>query len=186
MKTCQVEECTAEGPYVRGWCRRHYSRWALTGDPTKTKGTPHGLTASELMERKGWTVTDEGCWRYLGSINYAGYGTLRWKTQNTFAHRVAYLAWRGEIPEDMLVRHRCDNRYCVNPDHLELGTQVDNMRDMRERGRGGSNKLTEDDVRAIRQARANKTHTLKELGEIYGVSFSTIHCIDKRKTWQYV
>ena len=71
-----------------------------------------------------------GCWLWLGFISPDGYGTR-------LAHRRAWELARGPIPDGMLVCHRCDVRHCVNPDHLFLGTHLDNMRDMIRKGRGG-------------------------------------------------
>lgn len=78
-----------------------------------------------------------GCWLWIGGVSYPpGYGRM---TRGQYAHRVSYEIHRGKIPVGMHVLHRCDNRLCVNPDHLFLGTQSDNMRDMMAKGRGRPN-----------------------------------------------
>lgn len=82
----------------------------------------------------------DGCWEWPGSRNpNTGYGQLSsWEDGKRIlltAHRVAYRAFKGEIAEGMQVLHRCDNRPCFNPEHLFLGTQLANMRDMISKGR---------------------------------------------------
>lgn len=77
-----------------------------------------------------------GCHIWVASTNKNGYGVLRTHDGYTLlAHRFAWELVHGEIPAGMLVLHRCDNRQCVNPDHLYLGTHKDNMRDMVARKR---------------------------------------------------
>lgn len=75
------------------------------------------------------------CWPWLGSKNYFGYGWFRLNGKTTKAHRVAWLLWRGKIPDGMCVLHECDNPSCVNPKHLWIGTKGDNNRDKALKGR---------------------------------------------------
>lgn len=87
-------------------------------------------------------VTANGCWEWLLGKDRVGYGRLKIQlgSRSAFrfssAHRYAWELWRGPIPDGMNVLHKCDNRACCNPDHLFLGTQQDNMRDMHAKGRG--------------------------------------------------
>lgn len=104
-------------------------------------------------------------------------------------HRQVYYKATGELPE--VVRHKCDNPRCINPEHLEAGTQVDNMRDMRERGRQGDNRsfgaangrtvLSPDDVLAIRAqyVKGSKEFGLPSLARKFGVGVSQIHRVVK-------
>ena len=102
--------------------------------------------------------------------------------------RLIYTQHHGEIPAGMVVRHKCDNRACINITHLELGTHQDNMNDMVQRGRSltGSkhyrSKLVEQDVLDIR----NSTLTDKELAKQYNVDRSTIRKIKLRTSWKHI
>ena len=78
----------------------------------------------------------EGCWLFTGYRASHGYGSHRYQGKAYRAHRLAYLLTYGTLPSDLNVCHHCDNPGCVRPDHLFLGTQADNMRDMIAKGRG--------------------------------------------------
>lgn len=106
----------------------------------------HERTSAEIIERceRGqlyaktfwqWVRIAEGCWGWEGSKDTGGYGRL-WIAGKTFAaHRISWELTNGAIPLGLLVLHRCDNRECVNPAHLFLGTHTDNMRDKMAKGR---------------------------------------------------
>jgi hypothetical protein len=126
-----------------------------------------------------------------------GYGRVNVGGVIRLAHRVAYCKHHGlhlEDIEGMVVRHKCDNPPCVNPEHLELGTQAQNLADMSERGRAprgtrnGHAKLTEQDVLAIRRAYVPHSRTAggQALADRYGVCNQTIHEILSRKIWTHL
>ena len=142
---------------------------------------------------------NSGCWLWLLSLTQSGYGHLQCGGFKGVAHRFSYQRFRGPIPEGMFVCHRCDCRSCVNPEHLFLGTVADNNRDCREKGRHASRlpttnyakgerqhlaKLTERDVKAIRQLAGKKSQ--REIGRDYGVTGNTIRCIQNRTTWNHI
>jgi hypothetical protein len=84
-----------------------------------------------------WTQVHFGpsCWEWMGRIERTGYGRLRFNSEMYSAHRAAWVLENGAIPDGIMVMHRCDNRKCVRPDHLFLGTHADNMKDMTDKGR---------------------------------------------------
>jgi len=98
-----------------------------------------GTLEEYLLER---SVIDEktGCrlWQ-MSTGGQGGYGYFLWHGKWTYAHRAAYEIWVGPIPKEKLICHHCDNPICFNPDHLFLGTQKDNLKDMHAKGRYISN-----------------------------------------------
>lgn len=144
-------------------------------------------TASERLARLS-ILEETGCIRFTGGLNSSGYGNLWVDGKTVGAHRVAYELANGPIPKGSVLRHTCDNRYCVNPKHLVLGTHRDNMEDMTKRGRQAKGSqistcvLTEDDVRFIRSSDKSGV----ELARILGISPVTISRIKRRLTWQHV
>lgn len=127
----------------------------------------------ELRERLLSNIevnTTNGCWEWQGRNNGAGYG----KIGDKLAHRLSFAEFCGPIPDGMLVCHRCDNPPCINPEHLFLGTNEDNLRDCREKkrnnfgARNGSAKLTDGQVVEIINLRRSG-RTIKEIGDTYGV-----------------
>ncbi len=78
----------------------------------------------------------ESCWEWRGARSGDGYGTFQLPNKLIGAHRMAYILYKGEIPAGLCVCHKCDNPICINPEHLFLGTVVDNNRDRDTKGRG--------------------------------------------------
>lgn len=130
-----------------------------------------------------------GCWVWQGCKIHTGYGRVQRRPNAWLAHRLAWTLTHGDIPPETFVLHHCDNPPCINPAHLYLGTQHDNMRDMiaRERynnkgERNGRAKLTANLVRYIRTS----SKTGAELGRELGVSRVIISSIRLRKSWQHI
>lgn len=101
------------------------------------------MTDVQRFEDKYIPEPNSGCWLWTGSIRGSGYGYFRYQGRNEYPHRFAYMAYKGSIPAGMEVCHRCDERSCVNPDHLFIGTRQDNIRDMIRKGRCGWQKSPE-------------------------------------------
>ena len=141
---------------------------------------------------------DGGCWVWLASTTpTTGYGAFTIQTgQTVSAHRLAYRLSVGEIPKGFYICHHCDNRRCVNPAHLFVGTAADNTADMwrksrqqdytkHERGEARHiAKLTADKVLKIRKRIVEVP--VKRLASDYGVSPSTIYAVIRNQTWRHV
>lgn len=128
----------------------------------------------------------DGCWLWTGAILKSGYGSIGDGPHRTdTTHRVSWRLHFGDIPRGLYVLHHCDNKPCIRPEHLFLGTHADNMRDMARKNRSGKNVLTPAQVREIRAA-CDAGEVQRVVARRYGVSFSTVHLIFRRKIWRQV
>lgn len=128
------------------------------------------------------------CWIWKCCLTSSGYGIfINENREHIRSHRYSWSLHNGPIPKEILVLHHCDNRPCVRPSHLFLGTHLDNMRDMNLKGRHVPRRILKEwQVRKIKTALKNKSSTYLELGKKYGVEFSTIGSIAKNRTWKWV
>lgn len=140
------------------------------------------------------TVKDGSCLRWTAGKFSDGYGGFYLNGKSYKAHRIAWQFANGPIPDGLYCCHTCDNRWCVEPAHLWLGTQLDNVRDMVSKGRcnntrpgleNGNAKLTNNDVRAIRKASAGG-ETYASIARRYPVCNTTIRYIVKRYRWPHI
>lgn len=137
------------------------------------------------------------CWNWIGYITNCGYGQFK---KNISAHRFSYKFHIGEIPKGMYVLHKCDNRICVNPDHLFIGTHLDNIKDMNSKNRGnisgigkgenrgekcGNAKLNEEIVKHIRE-NVSLYKSQRSLAKKLNIPFKTLNDIISRKTWKHI
>ncbi|QDH46778.1 putative HNH endonuclease [Aeromonas phage LAh_8] len=128
------------------------------------------------------------CLNWTGGKNSSGYGAIGFNGKVIATHRVAYMVYKGEIPEGLLVRHTCDNRLCCNPNHLELGTIQDNMKDkvIRKRQSFGEahppSFLTEDQVLEI--LKMEGTH--QYIANKFGVSRAHVSNIKSGRYWKHL
>lgn len=146
-----------------------------------------------------WCKVDKSgeCWLWCGALSVNGYGMI-WVKTGDASHKVHRLSWEmayGEIPEGMLVCHRCDVRRCVRPEHLFLGTHQENSTDMVSKGRSIASsvgeehhlhKLTIQDVKDIRAWYAKGDVTYAEIAAHYGVRQPTIGSIVRGEAWKHV
>lgn len=181
--------------------------------------------ASEIIKERFWMKVDKEngpicprrgrCWQWTASLYKLGYGQFPVsELSETLAHRVSYVLFVGAIPDELCVLHHCDNRRCVRPDHLFLGTHLDNMKDMITKGRqrapgpicparGDRNgtrthpecvsrgemlpqaKLTVEKVVKIRELFL-LGYSLAEIGREYHVVRGTIRRVVLRESWKHV
>lgn len=135
-----------------------------------------------------------GCWLWEGSVWRGGYGSV-WNGHGGVigAHRRAWEIAKGPIPAGMLVLHKCDVPLCINPDHLFLGAQVDNMADMTVKGRApdtagernGRAKLSVENVIDVR-ARHARGETASALARDFGVTRTAISDVVSKKRWRHI
>lgn len=158
-----------------------------------------GQAKTDKSLSRFWTNYDKSgdCWDWRGNTIGYGYGRTKVKGKTVYAHRMAFELHHGQkLEPGEQVLHKCDRPICGNPDHLFVGTQLDNIRDMHQKDRqpalnwkgvrNGRAKLNEDQVREIRRRYATGGITMKQLGIEHGVTLGAIGFIIRRKNWRHV
>ena len=154
--------------------------------PRSDLGVPR-LSDAEIIDRNSMPEPNSGCWLWTGNVNAWGYGRLGRQRSERQAHRLSYRTFKGAIPANLLVLHSCDVACCVNPDHLRLGTNVDNTQDAiaRERRhplRGAENPMAKLSMDAAKEIRSSSLSD-SELAQQFGVSRRAIRFVREGKTW---
>lgn len=172
--------------------RARFARWG----PKPQPGTVRPINAALFMSHVS-PCPLTGCWWWTASST-GGYGQFtqrRVKPGLYYAHRASWELHVGPIPAGMVVCHRCDQPFCVNPEHLFIGTQLDNLRDMHRKGRargGGlsgeaapSAKLTAAEVEEIRAIWEGGTVSQGVLARWFGVDQTHVSRIVRRAAWRH-
>ena len=144
---------------------------------------------------------DTGCWEWTGAMRRNGYGVIRVQGKMISTHRYSYEQHKSIIPSNLHVCHSCDNRKCVNPDHLFLGTRSDNMKDAYQKGRlhipdgtkkfalnhkPKNRKLQDEQIEEIKVAIQNRGKTpLILIAKQYGVAEHVIKDISSGRTYKF-
>ncbi len=155
----------------------------------------------DRREQLFWKKVDKishpnGCWLWMNETCGKTHGTVNYKGYRTGAHRIAWILTKGPIPEGKVLMHACDNGICVNPDHLKIGTQHDNMLDMWAKGRGknpvlkgekhGMAQVTAEQVIEIRNSYATGTISQQALADRYGLGQTQVGRIIHGETWKHL
>lgn len=180
-RVCCAPNC-CEPARCGGKCIAHYQRFRRYNG----FDLPPKPTARERFEEKCQPIPELGCWAWTHFKRPDGYGEMTYKGRARYAQKVAWDLFRGPIPKNLHVLHTCDNRWCVNPDHLFLGTNRDNVNDKLAKGRQpwGSqihqSKLTKEQVLSI----LNDARTQRAIAEDYNICQQTVSQIKRRQSWQ--
>lgn len=132
-----------------------------------------------------------GCWNWKLRLN-PDYGSFCFRKKQYKAHRMSYAVFNGPIPKDLFVLHKCDNSKCINPDHLFVGTQLDNIKDCRRKGRNNPNAgeqngratLTQEIANRIREEHAETHTSYSTLAELHNTNKSIIGLIIRDRTYK--
>jgi hypothetical protein len=176
------------------WCRcscgteRSVSGCRLLRGRTKScgcKANSRNNRPTVPVAARFWAKIEKGypgqCWGWTGALNSSGYGTLRGSGRTEFrAHRFSYELHHGPIPAGLLVMHSCDNRACVNPAHLSVGTVADNNSDRDAKDRCAV-KLNASHVREVRLM-ASSGNRVAEIADTFGVTPTAIYHVLKGKS----
>lgn len=203
--TCHAEKADASaresGRLHVGHCAGSCESAHLRSNVVSGETTPAALSAPVVLAEPSPSVAarfwakvqrSDGCWLWTAATKADGYGRFRLGGRMVVAHRASwFLEHRGWPAPGLDVCHRCDIRACVRPDRLFLGTHAENMADMVRKGRstaGAANpraKLTPADVATIRQLKGRRL-SLRQVGERFGVTLSTVHLIWEGRVWKGV
>ena len=177
-RICQFPGCGRDHA-AKGLCPGHYYQRHVAGKDL----TP--IRRNTVQDRLWRRVDKTGnCWLWTGGKTTAGYGICKINRVRWYVHRLSWTVCRGTIPDGMFVCHHCDTPACVNPDHLFLGTQADNMGDSAKKGRT-ARKLDNDAVLDIRRRlAAGEKH--RDIARVHGVCSRTVWHILHGKTYRHV
>ena len=182
-RVCKVNGCDRQAR-TRDCCVAHYNQWYTTGiEPTLP------FTIEARFYRFVAKSDPSDCWIWNGQIKKNGYGRFSYQGTPIPAHRASYRISKGDIPEGLVIRHTCDVKRCVNPNHLIVGTPADNARDAVERGlypRGEDqprSKLTLRQVVEIRNIALERNESHASIGRKFGISKAQVRRIVVRESW---
>lgn len=150
-----------------------------------------GETVKENLLRRSVPEPNSGCWLWMEGCSGDGYGAVNIRRKVHKAHRLSYMVFKGPVPDGMNLLHKCDNRLCINPDHLMVGTLAENNWDRDRKGRtakgekSGSAKLTREQIEEIRATPRTYPFVLgyRVLAAKYGVTFGHISKIMRKEAW---
>ena len=153
----------------------------------------------DIRTMQFWKKVDTSgdCWEWQGMKYPTGYGRFGWKGKVAYAHRVSWEITNGPIPDGMVIMHTCDNPSCVRPDHLQLGTQTENMKDRDRKGRfrmpeyhrgdsHPSSKMNSSTVLKMRSLYDRGLATPADLARSFGYKYNTVWSAVMRHSWKHL
>lgn len=153
---------------------------------------PKGIYDRKPVAERFWSRVRKasGCWLWAGCFAGNGYGAIKNRGRQDHAHRVSWELHYGEIPAGLCVLHHCDNRACVNPNHLFLGSHRDNALDCQRKGRAntargenaGHAKLTENQVRRIKL----DSRVMRLIAAEYDIHLQHVYRIKHGQRWKHL
>ncbi len=152
-----------------------------------------GKRGGRTFEENFWTFVekkDNGCWEWKGATVVGGYGTLTFNNKNYRAHRISFDMVNGEIARGLLVLHKCDNPPCVNPSHLSIGTNDDNMKDAAIKNRMSfgehrwNSKLKASDIPKIKKLKGSGM-SQSRIAKLFNIDQAVISRIMNGKVWRH-
>ena len=170
--------------------RNRMRRWREKTNPASLREAKRIAARIENFWRK--VHRGDECWEWIGSRDRKGYGLVSVNGRTERAHRFSWILANGSVPDGLHVLHKCDNSACVKPGHLFLGTNLDNVIDREEKGRGNqprgernaNSRLTASDVVAIRSLRATLTQV--QIAARFGTTQGTVGKILRGEAWRHV
>lgn len=176
----------------KGLCRTHYNQQDLQ----KRRKPDFKSLQEETIEEKFWKKVKrqnaDDCWEWQSALDKDGYGNFFFRKQKVRAHRYSYALHHHAIVAKQYVLHKCDNRKCVNPNHLFLGNAKSNYDDAKEKARNtrgslsGLAKLDEDKVAYVLTSHSQHFKSQQQLADELGVTRQAIGYILRGATWKHV
>lgn len=185
--------CIVCGKQISRGCKRCWEHRIVKRKPKLT--LRRFLADKHKQDKRFWFRFNKtgSCWLWTASVRGSNnYGAFSIGYKSYPAHRISWIIHFGKIPKGMCVCHHCDNPLCVNPNHLFLGTNRDNINDKCDKGRcpkgenNSAHKLTEDQVLQIRDYYKNRLFNMYQLADIFGVSRPQIGHIINRLHWKHI
>lgn len=193
MIKCSIKICERKAG-TRGLCGLHYKRFwrknQLKAFETKFKFFPHDKESQKIFIKENSNFNKlSDCWEWKFCKDIDGYGVIGINNKTMKIHRLSFIAFNGEIKDNLSILHSCHNTSCCNPSHLRSGTTLDNMRDKVMAGRQPNGykhpnaKLTEMDVDFIRKFLADGV-SKKQISIKFKVHLSTVYKINSGTIWR--